>query len=518
MIGLSNVSLAASASAGTPWIVVAITAGAFSAAIFMARRPANTSWKIRPATATSAPEAVHDLEPRQTLWLERALLVIIAGYILFDRPFAWIHVPGTPLFVGEMVIALGLVVVLTTRTGIGSLVRASASLRMLRAFMLWGLLLLAVGILPYGLDAIRDSAIWYYGIIAFFAAILLVRRPSRVNTWMTAFARLIPIYLLWFPFAIVLHRVVGDRMYVPDSEVPIFFHRSGNMAVLSAIAIAFLWTADGDSLLFTRRQRAWLTGLATLVIGFTGLQNRGGMVASAVMIALLMFLLSKRRTEMLTMMLGIVLFFTTVGLVFDVKIELFDERDVSIEQFTKNITSIFDQDAGGQRQASTTAWRINIWEQVLDDVTNESPLMGFGPGPDLGERYDISTDPTHPLRNPHNSHVGVLARTGWVGIVLWGMLWITWMAEMQTLRRRLRYRDRARESALVTWLMLTPIPILVNAIFDPTLEGAQVAMLLWAFFGSGAALVILSQRNRFPALVGSRFREDAVAASRAEAP
>jgi hypothetical protein len=40
----------------------------------------------------------------------------------------------------------------------------------------------------------------------------------------------------------------------------------------------------------------------------------------------------------------------------------------------------------------------------------------------------------------------------------------------------------------------------VNCIFDPTLEGAQVAMVLWAFYGAGAALVILAQQNRFPSL------------------
>ena len=54
----------------------------------------------------------------------------------------------------------------------------------------------------------------------------------------------------------------------------------------------------------------------------------------------------------------------------------------------------------------------------------------------------FATNDETPLRNPHNSHVGVLARTGWLGAILWVMLWITWMAEMQTLRRRLRSRNR----------------------------------------------------------------------------
>ncbi len=281
------------------------------------------------------------------------------------------------------------------------------------------------------------------------------------------------------------------------------------MAVLAAIGIAFLWLADGDSKLFTPRQRAWLTTLATLVIVFTGLENRGGLVSAAVLVAGLLFLLSKRRVELVMAMIGVLVFFAAIGIVFDVRVELFGDRDISIDQFTKNITSIFNPDEGGQRQTETTAWRLKIWEQVLDDVSNDSPIMGFGMGPDLGERYEISTNEDAPLRNPHNSHVGVLARTGWLGAILWALMWITWMAELQTLRRRLRHRNRPRESAAVTWIMLTPIPILVNAIFDPTLEGAQVAMLLWAFFGAGAALVVLARQKRFPSLTSIDSADDA---------
>ncbi len=489
------------ATNGPSPVALTVTVAAFLGALIVALRLRNAPapLRVKPSFSGSTPSGTTDLV-RRTATLERALLVLLVGYILFDRPFAWIHVPGTPLFIGEMVIALGIAVVLSTKTRVNYLARSSSSLRLLRSWMLWGAMLLALGILPYGLFAVRDSAIWYYGSIAFFVVILLVSDPRRVNSWTDAFARLVPIYLLWFPFAIVLHRVVGDAIFVPDSEVPIFFHRSGNMAVMAAIAIAFMWMADNDGTIFPPRRRAWLTALATLVIVFTGLQNRGGLVAAACLIVALMFLLSKRRSEMVLMMVGIVVAAASIGLVFDVKIELFDSRDISVEQFTKNITSIFDREAGGQRQTETTAWRLKIWEQVLDDVTNESPIMGFGMGFDVGERYGIATSDRHPLRNPHNSHVGVLARMGWVGIILWAMLWIIWMAEMQTLRRRLRRRERTREYGLASFLMLTPIPILMNAIFDPTLEGAQVAMLLWALFGAGVAMVILFRQDRLPSI------------------
>ncbi len=249
-----------------------------------------------------------------------------------------------------------------------------------------------------------------------------------------------------------------QNILVPDSDISMFFHRSGNMAVLAAIGIAFLWMADGDAKLFTTRQRAALTTLATFVIVFTGLQNRGGMVASAVLIAALLFLLSKKRIEMVVMMIAVLVFAGAIGIIFDVRIALFDERDVSIQQFADNVTSIFNQDAGGQRQKTTTTWRLKIWTQVLNDVSKESPIIGFGMGPDIGARYGITTDDQTPLRNPHNSHVDVLARMG--GSV---------RSSGSSCGRHGSQRCRRcvggsatgtvlRESAIVSWVMMAPIP------------------------------------------------------------
>ena len=33
---------------------------------------------------------------------------LLAGYMLIGRSFAWFHIPGTPLFVGEIVLLFGL--------------------------------------------------------------------------------------------------------------------------------------------------------------------------------------------------------------------------------------------------------------------------------------------------------------------------------------------------------------------------------------------------------------------------
>jgi len=485
------------AASSADYLVPVVTVLAALGAVVSAFRPKPAAKRLSASPVLEAPNGMGS-EPRQTQWLEKSLLFILAGYILFDRPFAWLHVPGTPLFVGEMVLALGVGVVLTTRTRLAQLLRRSASLKAVRNFMVWGAILLILQVLPYGLDAIRDSALWYYGFFAMLTAILFWSRPQRVNEWIGRYSRLIPIYLGWFPFAVVLASVGPTNILVPDSQISIFNHKNGNMAVLSAIAIAFMWLADSDNRYFSRRQRVWLTTLATLLIVLTGLQNRGGMVASFALIAALLLVLSRRRGELLMLMIAALVLTASIAVVFDIRIELFGDREISIEQFTSNVSSVFDPEAGGARQSSTTAWRLNIWEQVLNDVTNDRPFAGFGPGPDLGERYDISTNPDQPLRNPHNSHVGILARLGWVGVTLWLLLWATWFTEMYQLRHRLRYRGDDHTSNLVGWIFLAPIPILVNAIFDPTLEGAQVAVLLWTLVGSGAAIALLERTNRLP--------------------
>jgi hypothetical protein len=410
MIEHTGTMLVAATSGNVAALVIVVTVLAFLAAIVAAVRPSTQSTSLR---SVAPPPMLGVPEPIQIRWLEKALVVVLIGYIMFDRAFAWIHVPGTPLFVGEMVIALGIWVILSTQSGLAGIVRSSASLRALRNFMLWGAVLLAIGILPYGFDAIRDSAIWYYGIIALFMAMLLVSDPRRVNKWLVGFAKLLPIALIWFPFATVLMAAAPKTLQVPDSEVPVFFHRTGNMAVLAAVGIAFLWMADADSRLFTRRHRVLLTTVATLVIGLTGLQNRGGMVASVAVFAALMFLISRRRVEMVMMMVAVMVFAASIFIVFDVKIQLFDDRAISIEQFSKNITSIFDQDSGGYRQVETIRWRMRIWERVLDDVSSDSPVMGFGMGFDIGEKYA-----SQPARTPPSATRTTLTSVflpGWAG-------------------------------------------------------------------------------------------------------
>jgi hypothetical protein len=53
---------------------------------------------------------------------------------------------------------------------------------------------------------------------------------------------------------------------------------------------------------------------------------------------------------------------------------------------------------------------------------------------------------------------------------------------------------------VLAWLIVSSAAILINSIFDPALEGPQVAWWLWAMLGLGIAMVALERIGRLPDL------------------
>lgn len=521
-----NLGIAIGALFGDPSSLVA----ALVVCMFLAALVAGVRTYRRPYVLVSRPgggdgsfELVPPVPESRTMrQLERALLFALGGYLFFDRAFAWLHVPGLPLFIGELIIILGIVAMLSTNIRLGEAIRRSGAFKALLAYMGWGAFLLVGRITVFGQDAIRDAALWYYGIVAIFVIVLLNSKPVRIARWVRLFGKAVPYFLIWFPIATVIDALFDEQLpVVPDSTIPISAHRTGNMAVMAAAGLGFLWLVDRDSEVYSERQRVGLTVLATIVLLFAGMKNRGGFVAAAVALAIAAIFLRRKRSEISMVMVGAVVVLLTIGLLGNVKIALFnDGREVSVDQLLNNLTSVIDQDAGGSRQTSTTTWRLQIWADVLRDVTAEFPLTGFGPGPDLGERYGIEGVEDEPLRNPHNSHVGVLARSGFVGVGLWAMMFVIWTVELLLTRSRMLARGLRLEAGIVVWLVVTVVAILVNAVFDPTLEGPQVAWWLWAMLGFGISLVTLDQSGRLPAMSlvqGSELRAARPSGMRVEA-
>jgi O-antigen ligase len=177
-----------------------------------------------------------------------------------------------------------------------------------------------------------------------------------------------------------------------------------------------------------------------------------------------------------------------LAFVLDVRVSFFsNEREISAQQFVMNLLSVVDPSGTSAELSGTADWRMQYWRRLLADVRDQHPLTGFGFGINLREQYGEQDEET-PARDTHNSHIGVYARAGLIGLLLWSLTWGTWFAHMRRVHRAARQagdRDRANLAAVLVAAIVT---ILVNAFFDPALEGPQVAVWAWTLFGIGATL------------------------------
>ncbi|MDH3606410.1 MAG: O-antigen ligase family protein [Acidimicrobiia bacterium] len=431
-------------------------------------------------------------------WLSKVMGLLLLGYLLFDRTFAWFHIPGTPLFVGELALIFGLFTILRT-PHLGRIIRMSRPIQLLMLFMLWGFALGFEGYSNWGIDAVRDSALWYYGIFALISSVLLLYKPELWDEMVDGLTRFIPFFFMVMVVRFLFGNVdIGAR--VPDSRTPYTAHKTANIAVNIAIALAFLLLVIGPALTKDLKRRGTsLTLFGLLLVVAVGTQSRGGFLAAFLILAVV-FVLARHARGVMLGVVALAVLVAILAAALDVKFQL-DRRELSVEQAIENFQSVAEEATSGSQFDNTTQWRLNLWSLVVDDVFREERMLtGFGFGENLADRYGFTGPSSVPLRNPHNSHLSVLARMGVVGTILWVAMFGAWFLNLSRARRQFIEIGEDRRAALSLWLMLAMIAILVNAFFDPTIEGPQVGVILWTTFGMGAVLG-LGARS-----VGSRRR------------
>jgi hypothetical protein len=420
-----------------------------------------------------------------------ALPVVLAGYALDDRGFAYLaSVPGTPLFAGELILLLGGVFVVLATGYARAAFRTHLPMTLLLAFVAWGLSR-TLPLLPlYGIDSLRDAALWYYALIAVLIATLVVAVPELPRRWARWYLPFLVVLLLWSPVALLLSTSTTPTL---PGGVPLFSHKPGNIAVAAATAVGFLWLVPNQAL--SRGARAMLTAFATVVILAVGTQNRGGLVAALVALVLTGVLLGRRSANMAAVMIGTVLVGFVIGWGFDVHVSGSQGRDYSVAQLIQNAASTTGvQDSGNL--GATVAFRDQLWSGVITLAGEQGALpAGLGFGPNLAQQLGVSVGVSDPLRSPHNSHVDILARMGIVGMILWVAFWGAWYALMFRRTRTTSPLISPEAKGLLNVCTVGVTAILVNAYFDPTLESPPVAIWLWTLVGLGLGI---AARSRAP--------------------
>jgi O-antigen ligase/polysaccharide polymerase Wzy-like membrane protein len=455
----------------------------------------------------SFPRPASLLQPRQFRWFTPALALLLCGYLFFNKPFAYLHVPGTPVFVGEIVLAIGIAEVLQVRSPWYHLLQTSPVLRALLAFMALCAVRLGVDLPRYHIDAVRDSSIWYYGLLAFLVAAAAVREPTFVPRLLRWYRRVLPWFFVWAPVTVALSQIDSlASISVPGTSTPINAFRPNDYAVHIGIGLAFLWLGI-DRLVGARPARsgvALISVVGLLALLVAGSQSRGGFLSAVAALTItLVFLPSGRRRRIALSCTCGLLVVLALAMTLNLRIEG-ERRDISVQQLTANLASLTG-DASDEDLTGTVEWREGFWTQVLNDLlSSKAWLTGLGFGEILPERYEVDVGNTNrgpdaqPLRSVHNSHLTILARVGFPGFALWLLLWLTWTTQ---LLRRIRRRPggvRDPATALVVWLLAAVPAVLIGAYFDPSLEGPHVGIWLFAMVGFGAAATRVPQRIPVP--------------------
>src|SRR5207244_3042369 len=109
---------------------------------------------------------------------------------------------------------------------------------------------------------------------------------------------------------------------------------------------------------------------------------------------------------------------------------------ISFEQVIQNVVSPFTSSKAGDLDA-TKEWRLEWWSDIADyTIKGKYFWTGKGFGINLATDDGYQVEEEDALRNPHNGHLTMLARAGIPGLVLWGLVQLSWAVSVFAAYRR----------------------------------------------------------------------------------
>jgi hypothetical protein len=327
------------------------------------------------------------------------------------------------------------------------------------------------GITTYNiLDLIRDSFIFQYG---WFVFILFLFKEKLEIIWETLFF----IYK-WFPFVALLNFIL--QYFVPFFEtvtpfggIPILLYKNGDMGVQLLIStLLFLYTFENKTL----KWRVLLSLVIALDFLILASYSRSGIVAFlASMLCFIYFnkdIQLQARVRLLIKYLPIILLVVT-PIYINIKVaENFQGRAVGLEQIKNNFSSI----VGGTTDATSednVVWRLVWWAKIIDySLSSPNLFIGKGLGMNLATDDDIITLDDS-LRSPHNFHLNIMSRFGFLLFMIWTYFLIQLLKPL--------FKKQLQGKRLLIGCIL--LAFLLNASFDVFLEGPMGAFPFWTWLG-----------------------------------
>ncbi len=453
-------------------------------------------------TLDYAPPPLLGQRARDARFMDRyftCLAFVLLGYALGGRGFAYWGV--NPLFVGEIALLFGVVVLLKSKQ-INRLLSLNAFLPLL-LYMTWGCICTVPYLGKYGKDAIRDAVVWGYGTYAFIVAALLISDPTRVMRMVLYFRKFTVWFLVLAPVTTVATVFFEDKLPLfPGGVNPIIQVKGGDMCV--HLAGVFVYVV------------ALGAGIHAIIPSFfiplnfaLNLQGRAGMVAFAVAASVSMALRPFHpRLMRILFVLGLCLFMLWAS---DIRIER-GAREISFKYMMTAVQSIVGE-SSDDTLGDTKEWRMRWWTKIYQyTVHGEYFWMGKGFGINLASDDGFQTDEDEALRSPHNGHLTQLARAGVPGFVLWCMVQGTFAYQIVTTYFRAKKMRKKNWSGVFMFLGAYWAAFMANATFDVFLEGPMGGIWMWCIYGAGIGCVQVFKR--YPDLLTPGASQPAFATTR----
>ena len=338
-------------------------------------------------------------------------------------------------------------------------------------FILISFLFILTGVFQYPiLSVLRDSLAFQY---AWYAFIIYFLKNEYDYIWQ----KIIQIYK-WVPLVLFLNYILFYFifLYLPPINIfgdqSIILYKNGDKSVhlLISTILMFLYTENYS--------KKWLIINTTLiVINFLILLafTRSGSVAY--IFALFSFFFFSKEfflNESLRKLLKYVHIIMIIGMGLFVAIDIQGDaqgRTISLSQITDNFSSIVSTNIDGNL-VENKVWRLIWWAKLVNEsFTVQHFFVGKGLGMSLAGNDILNTDDN--LRSPHNFHLTILARFGYI-------IFITWIIWLVSLFKPLFTRKLAGKTLAITSILLA---FIINGSFDVFFEGPMGAFPFWTFVG-----------------------------------
>jgi len=399
---------------------------------------------------------------------------------------SYLHIPGLPLFVGDIVIfAAILQALIRWRRGSlspRSLLTASRTGMLLGAFLLWAVLRIVTRT-AVPMVAVRDFAPYAYAVAAPLTFLSPIRRGDKLRRWIyTAFT----VHALWY-LAATQGVVDPARTWLVAGGAPLFSTRPDFDAAVFGMALAFAChhVAFGPRPTGPPRLLALSAFVAANGLGLALQHSRSGLLAAAVAVSAVVgaWLLRPRSGAAAeSKALAIRSAVATAAVVAAAMALMFTVPGRRL---------VGGLDGGSQAGGTSHARRLVL--TGVSDWLVDSPVLttfGVGYGPNVLARsktlpYLEGTEFKN-VRSPHNYLVGTWARLGLIGAALASILLLA--AGRLGLRQLTR---RTNPADVLAALVVVTIPVV--ALFGVILESPFGAI---PYFWAVGQLCATSRRSR----------------------